>query len=121
MSKIFHSTIVLAAFLALSSVSFAQEPRTDQPPSPRYAQENWSEYLDATPYLVPANPPGKAQIRPFIAPATRLYPCRGGISRGACRWPHVTLQISEARRGDSVTVRKSYYLNIAHCNGGVLL
>ena len=67
MSKIFHSTIVLAAFLAFASVSFAQEPRTDQPPSPRYAQENWSEYLDAAPYLVPANPPGKAQIRPFIS------------------------------------------------------
>jgi hypothetical protein len=27
MSKIFHSTIVLAAFLAFASVSFAQEPR----------------------------------------------------------------------------------------------
>jgi hypothetical protein len=78
MSKIFHSTIVLAAFLAFASVSFAQEPRTDQPPMPRYAQEHWSEYLDAAPYLVPENPPGKAQIRPFkgvrradsIAPAS---------------------------------------------------
>ncbi len=29
MSKIFHSTIVLAAFLAFASVSFAQEPRTE--------------------------------------------------------------------------------------------
>ena len=39
-----------------------QEPRTDQPPSPRYAQEHWSEYLDAAPYLVPANPPDKAPL-----------------------------------------------------------
>jgi hypothetical protein len=65
MCKIFHSTIVLAALLAFASVSFAQQPRTDQPPMPRYAQEHWSEYLDAAPYLVPANPLGKAQIRPF--------------------------------------------------------
>jgi hypothetical protein len=75
MSKIFHSTIVLAAFLAFASVSFAQEPRTDQPPSPRYAQENWSEYLDAAPYLVPANPPGKAQIRPFIKREAWEFDC----------------------------------------------
>jgi hypothetical protein len=75
MSKIFHSTIVLAAFLAFASVSFAQEPRTDQPPSPRYAQENWSEYLDAAPYLVPANPPGKAQIRPFIRREAWEFDC----------------------------------------------
>jgi hypothetical protein len=75
MSKIFHSAIVLAAFLAFASVSFAQEPRTDQPPSPRYAQENWSEYLDAAPYLVPATPPGKAQIRPFIRREAREFDC----------------------------------------------
>jgi len=71
MSKIFHSAIVLAAFLAFSSVSFAQEPRTDQPPSPRYAQEN----LDAAPYLVPANPLGKAQIRPFIRREAQEFDC----------------------------------------------
>jgi hypothetical protein len=75
MSKIFHSTIVLAAFLAFASVSFAQEPQTDQPPSPRYAQENWSEYLDAAPYLVPANQLGKAQIRPFIRREAQEFDC----------------------------------------------
>jgi hypothetical protein len=75
MSKIFHSTIVLAAFLAFASVSFAQEPRTDQPPMPRYAQDHWSEYLDAAPYLVPANPPGKAQIRSFKGRETREFDC----------------------------------------------
>jgi hypothetical protein len=74
MFKIFHSAIVLAAFLAFASVSFAQEPRTDQPPSPRYAQENWSEYLDAAPYLVP-NPPGKAQIMPFLRREAREFDC----------------------------------------------
>ena len=73
MSKIFHSTIVLAAFLAFASVSFAQEPRTDQPPSPRYAQEHWSENLDVAPYLVPA--PGKAQIRPFIRREALEFDC----------------------------------------------
>jgi hypothetical protein len=51
------------------------EPRTDQPPSPRYAQENWSEYLDAAPYLVPANPLGKAQIRPFIRREAQEFDC----------------------------------------------
>jgi hypothetical protein len=75
MSKIFHSTIVLVAFLAFASVSFAKEPRTDQPPSPRYAQEHWAEYLDAAPYLVPANPPGKAQITPFITREAREFDC----------------------------------------------
>ena len=38
-------------------------------------QENWSEYLDAAPYLVPANPPGKAQIRPSIRREAREFDC----------------------------------------------
>jgi hypothetical protein len=82
MCKIFRSSIAVAALLSFASVSFAQQPQTDQPPMPRYAQEHWSEYLDAAPYLVPANPPGKAQIRPFkgerransIAPASLFLP-----------------------------------------------
>ncbi len=73
MSKISRLNIVLAAFLTFCSQSFAQEPRTEQPAFPRYAQEHWGEYLNRAPYLVPANPPGKAQIKPFTRSDAREF------------------------------------------------
>jgi hypothetical protein len=58
--KFSHSAIVLASFLASTSVAFAQEPR-DQPPYPRYADS------DSSPYIVPLSSReiGHGPVLPF--------------------------------------------------------